>query len=315
VIDRFGVEGAFLLRVVLGLLAAGALLLLFPKRPTATRSIAQIDVTRGLLYAPGLCGILVVLNKVSQWGPFDLKTLGLLFASGAVLTYWWHHQRRQANPLINVRLLLGSRSLPTMIAMLLMGAGTLQVGALLSLILQQPRWTGVGFGIGAFTAGLIMLPGNLAPAISSPAAGALTTRLGARTTAILTAGLSTGVWAALAVTHASFWWVVCCGFSQTALLGMLYPGLVTLILQEAPKEAASEATGLGFVFLQAGSALGSQAIFALLALSSSHAANTGAAFPSYSGFTLAYSSCAGATLLLLLTLLHKPSRAGQSHSP
>jgi MFS family permease len=308
VIDRFSIEGAFLLRVLLGMFAAAALLFLFPRRARPGRSIANIDFVQGLLFAPGLCGLLLVLNELSNWGLVNPRTLGLAFVSVVLLAYWLHHQRQQAHPLIDVRLLLGPRNLPAMLGMLLMGASVLQIGALQSLILQQPGWTGVGFGISAFAAGLLGLPGNLAPMITSPAAAALASRLGARTVTIGAAIAIAAVWGILAVTHSSFAGVLVGAFTVIALLGVLYPALVTLILQQAPPEAASEATGLGFVFLQSGSALGSQVIFSLLALVTVHAGDGGAAFPADSGFTLAFAGCAVITFAMVPVLALTPGR-------
>jgi hypothetical protein len=54
-------------------------------------------------------------------------------------------------------------------------------------MLQQPVWTGIGFGIAATTAGLAKLPGNVTAAIGTLFSGALSRRINVRTIMLVAA--------------------------------------------------------------------------------------------------------------------------------
>ena len=56
-------------------------------------------------------------------------------------------QASQARPLINVRMLAERRVALTNLAMIFLALGAINLGQMLSLLLQQPAWTGIGLGL------------------------------------------------------------------------------------------------------------------------------------------------------------------------
>ena len=115
---------------------------------------------RGVLFAPALAMALLALQSVRERGWADARVLGGFAAAGLLLLYWGRHQAGQARPLINVRMLAQRRLALTNLAMVFLALGAIQLGQVLSLLLQQPTWTGIGLGLSPSAMGWLMLPLN-----------------------------------------------------------------------------------------------------------------------------------------------------------
>ena len=87
------------------------------------------------------------MGKLKAWGWDDPRTLILVGTSVPTLAYWVSYENRQRSPLIDVRLLLNRDVALANIALVLIGFGAMQSGMVMSLLMQQPVWTGIGMGL------------------------------------------------------------------------------------------------------------------------------------------------------------------------
>src|SRR5882672_1568983 len=116
-------------------------------QPTA--ACEPVDVLGAVLLVPAITALLLAMSQVKVWGWADARIVSLLIGGAAVLALWVWHELRTPAPLIDVRL-LGQRQLALAnLAVVLLALGAMQSGVLLSLLLQQPAWTGVGLGLSA----------------------------------------------------------------------------------------------------------------------------------------------------------------------
>lgn len=234
-----------------------------PADATSTQVLRRIDIGRGILFAPAVGGLLLVINLGSRWG-WDWR-IGALFAGSCLLlAYWVRHQLAAENPLINLRL-LATRTIVTAYACMgLIAAGTMQIALVMSTFFQQPAWTGVGFALGAAAAGMMLLPSNLLGLVASPLSGRLAGRYGARRALLIGAALLVAGWSAMLFGHVSLVFsglliaVAAFGFA------MAYAAIPNLLIEAVAERHTSEVTGISSVVRATFMAIGSQVIGVML---------------------------------------------------
>ena len=231
--------------------------------PASTRE--PVDILGAVLLVPGITALLLAMSQGKVWGWVDARTVSLLLGGGVVLAVWVWHELRTPAPLIDVRL-LGQRQLALAnLAVVLLALGAMQSGIVLSLLLQQPTWTGVGLGLSATLAGLVMAPPMMLAVFAGPGCGVLASRYGARTPALLAcAALALG-WVGLALAHVALPFVAAVVVLQGVALAVAYAATPMLIVEVAPAERTSEVTGVSSVIRYLFNAVGSQVVAVLLA--------------------------------------------------
>jgi MFS family permease len=263
-----------------------------------------VDLVRGILFAPALAVALLALQAARERGWGDPGVLGGFAAAGLLFAYWARHQALQARPLINVRMLARRRVALTNLAMTFLALGAIQLGQMLSLLLQQPAWTGIGLGLSPSAMGWFMLPLNSLTVVVSPLAGRIGSRVGDQRVALVGAGACLAAWLALLAWHATLLQMVAAAVCCTVGYGLLMPALYNLIAQASPLENASEAAGVNAVFLAAFMAVGSQLLFGLLGSQTVHDATRDAAtYPSEAAFRQAFAYLVAMCVCCLATLL------------
>jgi MFS family permease len=143
--------------------------------------------------------------------------------------------------------------------------GCEQNGQIFSLFLQQPAWSGAGFGISPSMLGWMMLGLNSIAAVVSPVSGALSMRFGARAVGMMGAGVSALAWLLLAVAHATIGQTLIAAALIVAGFSLVLPALYVLVVQAVPDERTSEATGMTYVVMATSMAVGAQILFGILA--------------------------------------------------
>jgi len=288
VLDRYSSHGGFVLKLVLAAMAFVAVSVIVPRPRRPRGSLAGIDMLRGVLFAPGLGLALVSLELGRKWGFLDIRVLAGFAFAAALLAYWTYHQAAEAQPLIDVRMLAQPRIALTNLGWIFLALGPIQLGQTLSLLLQQPTWTGTGFGFAPSIVGWVMLPLNMLTVVVSPTAGRLGRRFGENRVALLGASACLCAWFMMTIWHASFANVLAAAILCTVGYATLMPALYSLIAEATPVERASEAAGVSAVCLAAFMAVGSQMLFGLLGSDRvQDAAHGAAAFPSDKAFTSA----------------------------
>jgi len=269
----------------------------------------RIDALGALLIVAAIAGLLVAVSQAKAWGWIDWKTLSLIGACIVVLAVWALHELRLAQPLIDVRLLANRQIALANLSVALIACGPLQAGLVLSLLYQQPQWTSVGLGLSATVAGSLQAPALLLAVIAGPWCGVLAAWHGARRPVVLAGVLLSIGWTAIALYHGSIWFVAPMALLQGLGSAMAYASIPMLIVEVAPADRTSEATGLSSVLRYLFNAVGSQILAFMLATASvADASHGAAAFPAAPAFALALGFIALTSLLAVVALLALPRR-------
>jgi MFS family permease len=309
VIDHYASHGGFVLKIGLAASTFAAVACIVPRPSRPPSSLKGVDMLRGVLFAPALGLALICLELRRSWGWGDARIVGGFIAAVLLMTYWVRHQAAQARPLIDVRMLAQPRIAFTNLAMIFMSLGAIQLGQTLSLLLQQPAWTGIGFGLSPTAMGWVLLPLNAVTVVVSPLAGRVGRRIGMQWVAALGALACLCAWLMLVPWHASFQQVMTAAVICTIGYGMLTPALYNLIAEASPVARASEAAGVSAVCQGAFMAVGSQVLFGLLASDMVRDPAHGAVpFPSEFAFATAFTYVSAMCLACLLILVALPSR-------
>jgi EmrB/QacA subfamily drug resistance transporter len=166
----------FLINVPIGVLGAiGAFFLLpgFPGRPAG-----RFDVLGFLTIATGLSSLLLALSEGQSWGWTSYEVVILVIIGVLCLALFVVVELAVDNPLLDVRVFLIWPYTNSLLLISLLSVGLFSVLFYIPVYLQQAR------GLGAFEAGLLLMPQALVMAVLMPVAGQLYDRIGARWPAV-----------------------------------------------------------------------------------------------------------------------------------
>jgi MFS family permease len=199
--------------------------------------------------------------------------------------------------------------------MALFGLGALQNSQILSLLLQQPAWTGVGLGMSATMTGVLFMPFIVVNLVGGPLSGRIAARHGGRRPALIGTSLTTVGWTAIFVHHSELWFVMVMAYVQTLGIAMLFAALPNLVVEDAPSDRTSEATGVLSVVRQFAASVGTQVIGYTLAIATvADEAGGVARYPTDSAFTLTLAWVAAACVASVLVTLMLPRRTPAMHA-
>jgi MFS family permease len=289
-------------------LAAIALLLVWRLVPASTRlPDVRLDVFGGLLFVPAITLALLGITLAKYRGWLDPKTWLLIGASVLLLVTWVWRELHHEQPLINVRL-LGTRQIGlSNLTFLLLGIGPLTYAAVFFPLLQQPAWSGVGLGISATAASLLQIPTIVVAIAAALWSGRVASRTGARYALLAGCVAQAGGFVLLVFFHSTLWGVMLLLFAATGGMNIVFTTVPMLILDAAPIDRSSEATGLAQVVRSVGLAVGAQVIAFLLA--SEHVQNSAmgaGAFPAPAAYNRAFADIALCSILLIPLALALP---------
>ena len=224
-------------------------------------------------------------------------------AGAAMLAGWLVWELRQRAPLIDIRLILTRRAWPAFLAYALLGIGPFQYGLIVYAMLQEPIWTGAGYGMSATMAGLANLPSAFAGAFGGPWSGRLAQRIGRFVNLAVAMLIYTLGWTPIAFMH---------GFAvmllAIAVIGlgstMVFSAIANVLVAATPEDRTSEILGVAEVARATAMAIGSQLMVLLLASSVAHRPGEGV-FPSMTAHALTLrvtlALCVAALLLAAVT--------------
>jgi len=316
IVDHFNWHGIFVVSALLALVSIGMVLALVPR--VASKPVAgPIDLVGGVLFAPAVAMVLYGVTEGSghKW---TLSLVLIVLAGLALLGYWFRHEWRLPDPLIDVRQ-LGRREVGfANLALAAIALTPLLGPAMIMPMLQQPSWTGVGFGIAATTAGLAKLPANATAAIGSLFSGALSRRINVRTIMLVSALGSALGWFGLAIEHDDFWLVFALMTVLIVPTGTIILSMIPqIVIHAVPEDRTSEATGLSQVVRAFCKAIGTQ-IIAMCFASKMVATPQGGSFPAESAYVAAFVVSGILSLVCAVFLLALPrdvrSVGGERHA-
>lgn len=300
VVDYFTWHWIFYVTAAIGIVAWICTYLFVPSSVTPPQAEPGINFMGGILFAPGVAFLILVLTKVEEWGVTSALTI-LLLAAGVILILAWICSELNAKvPLLNIRLLLDKEILLASVATILFALSWMQMGQTWSLLLQQPTETGAGLGFSASFAGLIMQPQSFMALLGGPLAGWFFIRYGVRTSVVFGALLLTSAWVVAIFKHDSVSVIlaimVVMGFSSAFLVSVL----VTIVAKAAPAHRTSEALGMLALIRTIANSVGAIVVFYLLSISTVPSLDESSIFPDSFAYTLTMSYIAAGIFLIAL---------------
>jgi EmrB/QacA subfamily drug resistance transporter len=309
-VDHASYHWIFWLSTVMGVVATITTIRYVPESPL--RTPGRVDVAGAVICAVGLTAVLVAISRANQWGWGSARTLGLTAAGLLVLAGFVAFERRQAEPMINMRTLARRPVLMTNLATVLVGFGLFGTFILIPQIAELAKTGDVGLGLNATEAGLLLAPGGLVMLLVAPVVGRVGERYGSRLPLVVGSVLASGALVGIALAHDSAALIVLWGCILSAGVGCAFAALPNLIVNAVDPHETGEATGVNMIARNVGAALGGQVAASIVA---GHVLAGGA--PANEGFELAFlvgaavALLAGVCGLLIPTGRRAPTRAAR----
>ena len=303
--EAFGWRSIFFATALLPVLAMAMAMIWVPRDPIGHRAKGFSGILVGLVFLPAIAAILIGLDErlLSGW---TLAGRGMLVVGGAAALYGWYlHQRRAANPFINVALFGDRKVLLAILIYGLLGLGGIQLGLVALLLLQLPVATGVGLGLSATAAGALKLPSNILSGVGGWASGALAERWGSRALVVIGSAVLSAGWIWLALRHGTVMDVVAGTILSSVGTGMILASVPGLIVEQVAPDRTSEVSGVANVSRGLGSAIGAQIVTQLLA-AYSLAGGGAVKTPTALGMNIVFGWVAAVTVIGFLVALTVP---------
>ena len=285
---------------------------LLPDDRRSGGSWGQIDLVGAVTLIPGIVLLLLGITRIASAGLGRPLTIGLLVAGALVLAGWGAYERRQPNPVIDLKLFRNPGFAVSCLSFALYSL-TLGAAILLSLVGQNPVSAG-GFGMTPALFGGFMLLLVVAGTIMNVVGGWMSVRIGCRATLVVGAIVQMIGYGVVGVflisTDARALWMF-----PIVLLSGLGNGIVNAVLpafvsESVPVEKSGMALGIQQVIKMATQAVGQQVVAALLIVFPLVAAVAGgpATIPSQASIVLIYFATVVVSLLIVPVALLAPVR-------
>jgi EmrB/QacA subfamily drug resistance transporter len=291
-VDQASYHWIFWISAVMGVIATITTIRFVPESPL--RSPGKVDYVGAGILAVGLSALLIAVSRANDWGWGSDKTLGLVAVGLAVLAGFVAYERRHAAPLVNMRTLGRPPVLITDLATMLVGFGLFGTYVLIPQLAELPKNGDIGLGLGlnATQAGLLMAPGGLMMLIAAPIVGRVSERNGSKLPLAVGSVLAAGGLLGMALAHDSALLIILWGAILNTGIGCAFAALPNLVIAAVEPHETGEATGVNTIARNVGAALGGQVAASIVA---SHVLANGA--PANRGFELAFLMSAGIALL------------------
>ena len=311
IIDNLAWRWIFRVSAAMGMATLLVAWLIFPIERDRQLAWRELDWLGGGLFLPALVGLLLVITQGARWGVGLASSVAI--GSLILLFIWYRWESRHPQPLIDVQLLTKRQIAIANLALALTAISALQITQLFTTLMQQPVWTGVGFGLAAAAVGLIKLPTAAVGFLAGLASGAISTRWSSKAAAFLFSLMLALGWLLMALDHHDMI-VVIIGLTIIlfALAGF-YAAISNLVIEAVPLSRTSEAAGLAAVIRTVCIGVGSQAMVMLLSVSSVARPGGGPRYPSDLAYIITFGFIAGTMVVVTLLTLMLSSRPTRYH--
>ena len=300
-IDYSHWQSIFYLTSALSVLAIIFCGLALPKSPA--RHSGSLDILGGVLFVPGILAVMYAVSIAQTQGSLALT---LATAGIAILIVWLVVELRHANPLIDVRLFKIKDITLANLAVMFVLMGVFYGLQIFPMLLQQPIWTGIGFGLSATATGFLKIPSALAAAAASFLAGGAAGKWGGRSMIIAGALLAIAAW--IGMLFASTLWLTIAVMIVSGVSAIVVAtGAVSVIVANAPSARTSEAAGMHSVLRAVAQGLGGLIVTGILASSTLSALGHKGIYPSPDSYRNAYLYIIAMTVCVLVLGLLLPS--------
>jgi len=251
----------FFINVPVGIVGFVAALVVLPRFP-GVRS-GNFDVWGFFAIATGLFTLLLALTEGQDWGWTSYKVLILLTVAVLSLALFIVIELEVDNPLLDVHVFRYWPFTNSLLLISVLSVGLFTVLFYIPLYLQQSQ------GLGAFEAGLLLLPQALVMAVCMPIAGRVYDRFGPRWPAVI--GLSIVAWGTyelhvltLETSHGHLIWILAL---RAFGMGIAMMPIMTGGIAAVPPAMVSRASAFNNVVQRTSAALGLAVLTAMVARS------------------------------------------------
>lgn len=263
----------------------------------------RLDVVGAIGLAIGLVSVLMGVSKGGEWGWTSLETVALIALGAVVLALWGWYELRRAEPLVDLRTTARRPVLLTNVAAVLIGFGMMAQSIVVPQLLQMPEQIG-GLGQTILQAGLWMAPGGLMMMLFTPVPSRMLTRLGARATMSVGAGVLAAGYLVATLLMDAPWQLMIASCVICAGVGIGYAAMPTLILTNVPKGEASAGVGLNSLMRSIGTTVAG-AVMAVVLTSNTVTASPGTEVPTHGAFQTCFvigaaAAAVGAVIVLFI---------------
>ncbi len=308
VVDNLSYEWLFWLGFAVVVIALVATHFFVPESPVKTP--ARIDWAGAVLLSAGLTSLLVGVSYGNDWGWGSTRVLSLFCGAAVILAFWVWFENRQAEPLVDMRMMRRRGVWTTNLTGLLIGFGMFGSFILIPQFVQLPESTGYGFGASVTEAGVFLLPSAAVMLIAGPLAGVLAGRFGSRMPLLAGTLFCAASFSILAAAHDERWHIYATGVLLGVGLGFSFAAMANLIVETVDETQTGVATAMNTIMRTVGGALGGQITASIVA---GHLiASNG--LPAESGFTEAFVISAVAVLIAFGAALAIPRTPASARS-
>lgn len=299
-VDLYGWNAIFMASAIMALCGFMAVLVVIPSGIRFKASQNNVDFVRGMLFAPGVVGLLLIVTKMPTWGAMDVRILLLAVTSTLILVVWWRHQWRETNPLINVRFFAVRQIGFAYLAMASVAFTSMQLAQIMSIYLQQPLLQG-GLGLSATKAGLLLMPALWIGLVASPVGGKCAEKYGSRVAAMIGCIFLSSGWGLL-IFFGSLYGAIVALVTIGIGYAITYASVFNLIVEAAPPERVSEATGVAAVLRAVCMACGALVVMLLLSLNTTGSLTEVKSLPDSTNFQMVFVYVTAGCLMALLAV-------------
>ncbi len=285
IIDALSFHWLFWIPLILVIIATITTLLFVPESPI--KSPGRINWGGAILLSGWLVCLLVAISEGPTWGWGSPKTVGLSVGGIVLLVAWVMNEQRAPEPLVDMDMMRIRGVWTVNAAAFLVGAGMYSSFILIPQFVETPKSAGYGFGANVTQAGLFLVPCTLMMLVTSPIAGRITNRIGARAPLILGSLLTCVSFVMLAFAHDHPWEIYVAAAILGAGIGLAFASLANLIVEAVRPEQTGVATGMNTVMRSLGGSVGAQIGASIIA-----GTVVAGAVPTEHGFTLAFLAAA-----------------------
>ncbi|WP_162795440.1 MFS transporter [Nonomuraea lactucae] len=275
--------------------------LFIPRTAGRESSARTIDAFGGFLLAIGLGGVMLAISGGKLWGLGSVPQLITAVVALGALAWFVGHERRVAEPLVDVGLM---RTAPIAAACMVsfgIGFSTFAAFVILPILVELPVDAG-GLGGTATTTGLYLLPLGVAGVVAAPLVGALERAVGSRVSMLIGTGAILAGALVLTVGHRNSWANVTSMVLVGIGIAVALTQMLNIAVTAAPADRRASVSGLAFVVKGVGGALGSLVGATVI----------GATEYSPTGFVVAFAIGAGVALLTMAAAVLLPARVHEA---
>ncbi|MBO0982608.1 MFS transporter [Rathayibacter sp. SD072] len=267
---------------VLGAVTFALVLVVIPASTTPTGG--RFDWIGAIGLSGGLVCLLLAISQGNTWGWGSPAIVSLFAGSVAVLGLWGWFEWRTSAPLVDLRSSARAPVLLTNIASIAMGFALFSNSIVFPQLLQLPTAAG-GMGLDLVASSLMLIPAGIAMLITSPLAGRLGKRIGAKALLVLGALVVSSAYFLASILDLQAWHVLIINPMIGVGVGLGYAAMPTLIMSAVPITQTGAAIGLNTLMRSLGTSVASALIAGVL---SSQVVRVGSArYPDTAGFDTA----------------------------